>query len=118
MNEHLLEKELTTYDRNYEPTIVMYDNQPYTRDISLCNWDPPQQLFSGNVVKFYQYKMRKPVIIQTPDEDFEIPEYRKIPLVEEASADEEEMVNDYENPTDAPEDVFLEAPVEDPVFVE
>ncbi len=110
MNEHLMAKEQTTYDRSYEPTFVMYDHQPYTRDVALSNWDPPQQLISGNVVKFYQYQMRKPVIIQTPDEGFDIPEYRKIPMVENQPEGEEMVEEDI--PVDAPEDITSEAPME------
>lgn len=94
MNNNLMVKELLSFDRSFEPTFITYDNQPYSRDVALCGWDPPQQLYSGNVVKVYQYKMGKPVIIQTPDEEFEIPEYRRIPVDEEMAPDSEEPLSE------------------------
>lgn len=66
-NEELFKKILMNFDRRYENASVFYDNLPYVRDYDLCNWTPLRVL-SGNIIKFYQYKLDKPVIIQTdPD---------------------------------------------------
>lgn len=66
-NEELFRKMLMTFDHKYESSTVFYDNLPYIRDYDLCNWTP-LRLMSGNIIKFYQYKLDKPVIIQTdPD---------------------------------------------------
>lgn len=66
-DEELFKKMLMTFDHKYEAASVFYDNLPYVRDYDLCNWTP-LRMFSGNIIKFYQYKMDKPVIIQTdPD---------------------------------------------------
>lgn len=117
MNENLVVKALTNFDRSYEPTFIMYDNQPYTRDVALCSWDPPQQMYSGNVVKVYQYKMGKPVIIQTPEEEFEIPEYRRIPtddvdveVTSEESLSDEDLLTQDMSVADLPQD---DLPAED-----
>lgn len=66
-NNELFKKMLTTFDHNCEASSTFYDTLPYVRDYDLCNWTP-LRMVSGNIIKFYQYRMDKPVIIQTdPD---------------------------------------------------
>lgn len=75
MDENVLIKELSLFDRSYEPSVTLYDHLPYTRDVSFCTYTP-NVYTTGNIIKFYQYRLGKPQIIQVPDEVFEIPEYR------------------------------------------
>ena len=57
-----------TFDHKYEAASMFYDKLPYVRDYDLCNWKP-LRLFSGNIIKFYQYKLEKPVVLFTDTED-------------------------------------------------
>ena len=67
IDEELFKKMLMTFDHKYEAASVFYDNLPYVRDYDLCNWTP-LRMVSGNIIKYYQYKLDKPVILQTdPD---------------------------------------------------
>lgn len=66
-DSELFKKMLTTFDHKYETGSVFYDTLPYVRDYDLCNWTP-LRMVSGNVIKFYQYQLGKPVIIQTDPE--------------------------------------------------
>ncbi len=89
MDEKVLLKEITTFDRSYEPSIDIYDHLPYSRDISYCTYTP--RVFStGNIIKFYQYQLGKPQIIQTPDTVFDIPDYRLVKEEPEPSGVTEE----------------------------
>lgn len=63
MDENLYVKALTAFDHTYEPQIQMYDKLPYRRDLDVCDWKQPR-LVSGNIVKFFQYELGKPQIIQ------------------------------------------------------
>ncbi len=66
-NNELFKKMLMNFDRKHECSMRFYDNLPYKRDYNLCNWKP-LQMFSGNIIKYYQYQLKPPVIIQTdPD---------------------------------------------------
>lgn len=66
-HNELFKKMLMSFDHKYESATVFYDNLPYVRDYDLCNWTP-LRMFSGNIIKFYQYRMDEPVILQTdPD---------------------------------------------------
>ena len=66
--QELFAKELATYDREFGTSASFYYKLPYVRDYDLCNWSPMRML-SGNVIKFYQYTMDKPVVLFTdPDE--------------------------------------------------
>lgn len=78
MNEQTLLKEITTFDSSYEQEIAMYDNIYYSRDVDLCNYIP-RNFNRGNIVKFFQYQLGKPQILQVSNEEFEIPEYRLLP---------------------------------------
>lgn len=65
--EDLFKKELMVYDTSYGCNDSFYNNLPYIKDYDLCNWKP-LRMFSGNIIKYYQYKMDKPVILYTdPD---------------------------------------------------
>ena len=47
-------------------------------------------MYSGNVIKSFHCHIGRPVIIQTPEEEFEIPEYRLKIVEEEVEEVEEE----------------------------
>ena len=65
----LFEKMLMTFDHQYDSNSKFYDSLPYVRDYNLCNWTP-LRMQSGNIIKFYQYQLGKPVILQTdPDNE-------------------------------------------------
>ncbi len=66
-NQELFRKLLMSFDHKYECPTQFYDHLPYVRDYDLCNWTPLRML-SGNIIKFYQYNLEKPVIIQTDTE--------------------------------------------------
>jgi hypothetical protein len=66
-NNELLKKMLMTFDPSNDSSSTFYDNLPYVRDYDLCNWKP-LRMASGNIIKFYQYTLEKPVIIQTDTE--------------------------------------------------
>ena len=68
-DEELFKKMLMTFDRKYEAASVFYDNLQYVRDYDLCNWTP-LRMVSGNIIKYYQYKLDKPVILQTDPDGF------------------------------------------------
>lgn len=80
MNENLLAKALTMFDYTYEPAVQLYDKLPYSRDVSICNWEKPRK-YSGNILKTYQYELGKPQIIQN-DFDIEIEEALESPTSE------------------------------------
>ncbi len=61
--QELFKKMLLTFDNSGKCSTRFYDNLPYRRDYDLCNWNP-LRMFSGNVIKYYQYQMDKAVIIQ------------------------------------------------------
>lgn len=65
--QELFSKELKTYDRQFGTSAKFYYDLPYERDYDLCNWSP-LRIFSGNIIKFYQYQLDKPVVLFTdPD---------------------------------------------------
>ncbi len=66
-NQELFTKMLKNFDHEYEIDAKFYDALPYKRDYDLCNWTPLRML-SGNIIKYYQYRLDQPVILQTdPD---------------------------------------------------
>ncbi len=69
IDEELFKKMLMTFDHKYEAASVFYDNLPYVRDYDLCNWTP-LRMVSGNIIKYYQYKLDKPVIPQTDSDGY------------------------------------------------
>lgn len=68
-DQELFKKILKSFDHKYESPTVFYDNLPYVRDYDLCNWTPLRML-SGNIIKYYQYTIGKPVILQTDPDCF------------------------------------------------
>lgn len=66
--QELFTKELLTYDNTVGSHDSFYYNLPYVKDYDLCNWNP-LRISSGNVIKFYQYKLDKPLILFTDPGD-------------------------------------------------
>lgn len=64
----LFAKELSTYDREFGKNSNFYYTRPYERDFDSCNWSPLRE-YSGNVIKYYQYKLDKPVVLFTDPEN-------------------------------------------------
>lgn len=64
----LFAKELMTYDVGTDSHNSFYNNLPYVKDYDLCNWRP-LRMFSGNIIKFYQYRLDKPVVLCTDPVD-------------------------------------------------
>ncbi|MCR4604684.1 MAG: hypothetical protein K5639_01655 [Eubacterium sp.] len=67
----LFEKALLTYDDKGGGNDEFYNSLPYERNYDLCNTIPIAP-YSGNIIKFYQYRLAEPVIIftDTVDTDF------------------------------------------------
>lgn len=66
--QELFAKSLVNYDRSYSNNDSFYYKLPYKKDFDLCNWKP-MRIFSGNIIKFYQYKLEKPVVLFTDTDD-------------------------------------------------
>lgn len=64
----LFAKELLTYDTHVGENDMFYYNLPYERNYDLTNTIPIANV-SGNVIKFYQYQLGKPVVIFTDTVD-------------------------------------------------
>ena len=64
----LFAKELMTYDVGTDSHSSFYNNLPYVKDYDLCNWRP-LRMNSGNIIKFYQYRLDKPVVLCTDPAD-------------------------------------------------
>ncbi|MCI5936839.1 MAG: hypothetical protein MRZ36_02370 [Eubacterium sp.] len=62
--QELLKKSLMSYDPGKDAHNEFYNHLPYHKDFDLCNWRP-LRVFSGNVIKSYQYHLGKPVILFT-----------------------------------------------------
>lgn len=67
----LFAKELMTYDVGTDSRDKFYNSLPYKKDYDLCNWKPLRE-FSGNIIKYYQYQMDKPVVLCTDPGDGEL----------------------------------------------
>ena len=67
----LFQKAMLTYDNKGRTNEMFYYSLPYERNYDLCNTIPIAPV-SGNVIKFYQYRLKDPVIIYTDavDTDF------------------------------------------------
>ena len=63
--QELFAKSLVTYDRTNDS---FYYKLPYKKDFDLCNWTP-MRMYSGNIIKFYQYTLDKPVVLFTDTDD-------------------------------------------------
>lgn len=66
--QELFAKTLLTYDRTDMSHDGFYYHFPYEKDYDLCNWRP-LRLYSGNIIKYYQYRLDKPVILFTDTDD-------------------------------------------------
>jgi len=67
--QELFTKELKLYDQGKDEHTTFYYNLPYVKDYDLCNWQP-LRMFSGNIIKRYQYQLEQPVVIVAdPDEE-------------------------------------------------
>ena len=87
----LFEKAMLSYDDHVGSNDMFYYSLPYERDYDLCNTINIAPV-SGNVIKFYQYKLEKPVIIYTDAVDTE---YESLGVSDEEEFDEE--FGDYED---------------------
>lgn len=66
-SQELFAKELMTYDKGGGDHDMFYYNLPYVKDYDLCNWQP-LRLYSGNIIKYYQYQLGKTVYLETDTE--------------------------------------------------
>ncbi len=66
--QELFAKSLVTYDRSYSTNDSFYYKRPYKKDFDLCNWTQ-MRMYSGNIIKFYQYTLDKPVVLFTDTDD-------------------------------------------------
>lgn len=66
--QEIFAKSLVTYDKSYSSNDSFYYKLPYKKDFDLCNWNP-MRMYSGNVIKFYQYKLEQPVVLFTDTDD-------------------------------------------------
>ena len=64
----LFKKALLTYDSKARTNDMFYYSLPYERNYDLCNSIPLDPI-SGNVIKFYQYRLADPVVIFTDTVD-------------------------------------------------
>ena len=60
----LFSKELLSYDTHVGKNDMFYYNLPYERNYALTTSIPIAPV-SGNIIKFYQYRVEKPVVIFT-----------------------------------------------------
>ena len=60
--QEIFAKSLVTYDKTSRSNDSFYYHLPYHKDYDLCNWNP-MRMYSGNVIKYYQYHLSKPVIL-------------------------------------------------------
>ena len=68
--QELFVKALVNYDHSYSNNDSFYYKLPYKKDFDLCNWKP-MRMYSGNLIKFYQYHLDKPVVLFTDTEDIQ-----------------------------------------------
>lgn len=66
--QEIFAKSLVTYDKSYRSNDSFYYHLPYHKDYDLCNWNP-MRMYSGNVIKYYQYHLSKPVILFTDTDE-------------------------------------------------
>lgn len=105
----LFTKELLSYDNQAGPHDSFYYNLPYVKDYDLCNWSP-LRMQSGNIIKFYQYKVDKPLILFTDTEDIPADPMRQrqedvlTPVFEEDSDDLVSMEEEAETDDPIPQE--------------
>lgn len=66
--QELFAKSLLAYDKSFHSNDSFYYNLPYKKDYNLCNWNP-LRMYSGNIIKFYQYRSDQPVVLFTDTDD-------------------------------------------------
>lgn len=66
--QEIFAKSLVTYDKISRSNDSFYYHLPYHKDYDLCNWNP-MRMYSGNVIKYYQYHLSKPVILFTDTDE-------------------------------------------------
>lgn len=66
-NELMLAK-LSYYDHSYNYSCNLYDNLPYRKTYELCN-EHTVRMYSGNIIKFFQYELEKPFLINNHDDE-------------------------------------------------
>lgn len=100
----LFTKELLSYENQAGSHDAFYYNLPYVKDYDLCNWHP-LRMQSGNIIKFYQYKVDKPLILFTDTEDIPPDPMRQrqedVPY-EDDPGDSDDLVSMEESETDDP----------------
>ncbi len=67
MHATTLASKLTMYDNSLDYLITFYDNLPYVRNWDYCN-EHTLGLISGNVVKFFQYTLDDPIVVENHDD--------------------------------------------------
>ena len=86
----LFSKELLSYDSHGGGNEMFYYNLPYKRNYALTTSIPIAPV-SGNIIKFYQYQLGKPIAIFTDTVDIT----PKKPMIE-ASDEDDEYADGYE----------------------
>lgn len=110
--QELFAKSLMTYDAGADSHDSFYYSLPYVKDYDLCNWRPLRML-SGNIIKYYQYSLDKPVILFTDPEGDSV--NAPVPATEQMREPDTEDVSP--DSTDAmpfetmSEDEAIEAPI-------
>ncbi len=104
----LFSKEMLAYDSHVGHNDMFYYSLPYERNYELTNSIPIAPV-SGNVIKFYQYRMDKPVIIFTDVVDTTAEEAEDVNEEEMADGFEEglegeEMLDENGEPRELSED--------------
>ena len=66
--QELFAKSLLAYDKSFHSNDSFYYNLPYKKDYNLCNWNT-LRMYSGNIIKFYQYRLDQPVVLFTDTDD-------------------------------------------------
>ncbi len=70
-SQELTIAKMMQFDSSYYYTCKLYDNLPYERTWELCN-ETTVGMYSGNVVKAFQYILQEPFAINNHDDDFEM----------------------------------------------
>ena len=66
--QELFAKSLLAYDKSFHSNDSFYYNLHYKKDYNHCNWNP-LRMYSGNIIKFYQYRLDQPVVLFTDTDD-------------------------------------------------
>ena len=91
----LFSKELLTYNPHGSDHDMFYYSLPYERNYELTN-SIPIAPYSGNIIKYYQYQLKKPVIIFTDVVDTEAEEIEDTEDIDEELMAEGDEFSDEE----------------------